>query len=363
VQWVSNLYKSMATPIHAAIGILGVCIVAFSFAGALGGFMEKFTYAVFFLYGIFLFYCAFFSRLLVEANRLEDDDPKRGKLIGLSYVYQSVLIPIILVMTWWILSTFIGKANNLVITANNVNETLIREFEHMTRGPIEYDADNLDEGMQSITLKLYDSLRGDKPLKSMIEYKGKGGATISMSIPSNLSGLPGYEIFEGKNSVDLELDSSGATSDERPYRDACYIRIPVLKPDLSSVPVSEISIYANHDVTLRLLKGVKLKTDSGIHSEDLLVGDGFVMIKYRDHLAYKPSGSLAYCSGPLERGGKEYLSVGLDNGIPVQVNANFIYPTVSKDLIGYRREKRSYLRPWKRYQYYLKRSFERLVEQ
>ncbi|OUS24656.1 hypothetical protein A9Q99_24120 [Gammaproteobacteria bacterium 45_16_T64] len=362
MKWISMLYTGAATPVHAMMGILGVCIVTFSFAGALGGFMEKFTYAVFFLYGIFLFYCAFFSRLLVEANRLEGDDPKRGNLIGLSYVYQGVLIPVILVMTWWILSTFIGKANNLVITAKSISEPLIREFEHMTRGPIEYDVDDLKEGEGVITLKLFDTLTLNKPLNSMIEYDGEGAANLFISVSEEVGGLPGYEIFIEENPIRLTLDTSNATSDERPYRDACYIRIPVLKPDVSSIPADETSIYAYHDITLNLLRKVTLVSDNGIDSNDLLIGNGFVMVKYEDHRAYAPSGRVIYCPGSLEKNGKEYLSVSLGNSIPVKINAEFIYPVISKELISYARENRPYFRSWRRYQKFLKWGFEDLID-
>ncbi|OUS27085.1 hypothetical protein A9Q99_17965 [Gammaproteobacteria bacterium 45_16_T64] len=362
MQWVSNLYKGMATPIHAAIGILGVCIVAFSFAGALGGFMEKFTYAVFFLYGIFLFYCAFFSRLLVEADRLEDDDPKRGNLIGLSYVYQGVLIPVILVMTWWILSTFSGEATNLIVTAKKISKPLISEFEHMTMGPISYDEDKLSDGEGTITLELSGFLNLDKPLNSMIEYSGVGRAVLNMSVPSGLRSATGYEIFADESLVELELDRNNSTSDRRPYKDACYVRIPVLKPDLSNIPITEIPIYDYHKVTLRLLRGVNIAASNGMNSDEILVGDGFVMVKYEDHRAYTPNGSVIYCSEPVERNGKEYFNISIGNSIPVEIYASFIYPVISSDLIAFSRDSRSYLRSWKRYQYYLKRGFERIFD-
>ncbi|OUS24657.1 hypothetical protein A9Q99_24125 [Gammaproteobacteria bacterium 45_16_T64] len=364
MQWILKLYKSMATPFHAVIGILGVCVVAFSFsfAGALGGFMEKFTYAVFFLYGIFLFYCAFFSRLLVEANRLEDDGPKRGNLIGLSYVYQGILIPVILLMTWWILSTAVGKANNLVITAKNFSEPLIREFEHMTMGPIEYEVDDLSDAGGTITLELTGVLNVSKPLESMIKFDGKGLATLSMSVPFSLGKAPGYEIFDGGELIELELDINNSTSDMRPYKDACYIRIPVLRPDLGGVPINEISVYSDHGVTLRLLKGVDLTVDNGKKDRNLLIGDGFVMVKYKNHQAYKPSGKVIYCPKSVEVRGKEYFNIDLWDSIPIDVLASFVYPVISKDVVGFSREKRSYIRPWGKYQRFLKRRFEDLFD-
>jgi len=260
VQWVSNLYKGMATPFHAVIGILGICVVAFSFAGALGGFMEKFTYAVFFLYGIFLFYCAFFSRLLVVANRLKDGDPKRGKLIGLSYVYQGVLISLIFVMTWWILSTFIGKATNLVVTVSEPNENIIKELEKMTYGDIEFDGFNLDSTKQSVELELSGYVSSGSILKKIIEYTGSAPAKVEMKVKSGWVNSPGYEFFENEI-VELLLDIDSSMAVRKPYLNGCYIAIPILSPDISKLSRKREIIYPQHDYALNIVEGIELVVD------------------------------------------------------------------------------------------------------
>ncbi|OUS27087.1 hypothetical protein A9Q99_17975 [Gammaproteobacteria bacterium 45_16_T64] len=360
MKWISMLYTGAATPVHAMTGILGVCVVAFSFAGALGGFMEKFTYAVFFLYGIFLFYCAFFSRLLVEANRLEDDDPKRGKLIGLSYVYQSILIPVILVMMWWILSTAIGKANNLVITAKSISEPLIREFEHMTMGSIEYDEGLNEKGEVTLTLKLSGFLQNDDVLERMVDYPGKEPVRIEMSVSSDLVNLPGYEIFIDNNPIELKLDVNRSVNDDRPYLDSCYIHIPVLSPELGDIPQTKIVISSYHEKTLMLHRGVELHSSGVVSKEELLLGEGSLMLKYKDHNTYYANGRVGYCRTSIENKGKNYFDMAVYQYLSDEIVSRFIYPNISTKVISYSAGKRHYLRSWKRFQSYLRSGFEGL---
>lgn len=359
MKWILIYYRGMATPVHAMMGILGVCVVAFSFAGALGGFMEKFTFAVFFLYGIFLFYCAFFSGFLVVANKLEDDDPKRETLIGLSYIYQGVLISLIFVMTWWVLSTFIGKATNLMITVSEPNENIIRELEKMTYGDIEYDGFNLELTKQSVELELSGFISSVSILKKMIEYTGSAPAKVEMKVKSGWVNSPGYKFLENET-VEILLDIDSSMAVRKPYLNGCYIAIPILSPDISTLSRKRETIYPQHDYALNIVEGIELVVDGVSMREAAFIEGGGLMMRSFSSDTYSVDGGTNYCQRPIVRKDRKYFTAQHYRYYSSDMFAKFVFPSLAKYLMDYEVTTRKRIRSWGRFQYHLRSGFEGL---